>query len=640
MHDAALLAVHHRERKRPGLLVFAFLGQLNQLAEPVVDHLDQGLILFGVRPQELGIVGLQLGRQVRVADLQTDGQPPVTLQRATLVAALQRFVTLRLGRPEDVAQLDRSAPLHFLHRRRQLGRRDAAVLFAKIVTRSRLFPVAALARDFDRFPTGQIGRTFAIVARCLTLVRTVDSDCGASLAADFVFGGTGAAILVARFYALVAATRQWHGARKTTAEGTLVARDGFTLFVFAVAMLRRENHTRWTVRFGVAVVEDRMSATVLPRARLITGRFARPARHRWEDYGRTTFARQLVERNPMTGAAGTTVTRFVTAMPAASQRLRAGFRTNVVIIDTTFLVTLVLGAASHACATFLTASIVGSTLQLSAFHLLIHMTASTFDQGRFVTRRTFVQMASSRANVVCAGTSTSQLLSANGLTNRNRIQATFAFALHDGLLPARTRRDQLSRESTISTGTCVAQFGAVVILTIQRSAANLLAAKPCIVQIGHRTGDLLLLLSTVTLMFQALFTLCATVGVTLLLAGVNSAIQRLPTGRFTYDVVFLAALHRLRGSSTATTALDHRLTGWTRSRVAQKRARMVAQFLSPAQFPTGVSHVASVILGILLLAAEAIIFPGNLFGYVLTSRASPTVVRERRVCPLGGTVQM
>lgn len=89
VHHVALLAVHHREGEGTRLLVFAFLGQLNQLAQPVVDHLDQGRVLFGVRPQELGVVGLQLGRQVRVADLQSDGEPAVALQRAALVVAFQ-----------------------------------------------------------------------------------------------------------------------------------------------------------------------------------------------------------------------------------------------------------------------------------------------------------------------------------------------------------------------------------------------------------------------------------------------------------------------------------------------------------------------------------------------------------------------
>lgn len=315
MYHAALLAVHHRERKRPRLLVFAFLGQLHQLAEPVVDHLDQGRILLGVRSQELGVVGLQLGRKVRVANLQTDGQPPVAFQRAALVVALQGFITLRLRRSQNVTQFDGTASLHFLHRRRQLGRRDSAVLFAKIVTRSRLLPVATLARDLDRFPAGQIRWTFPIVAGCLTLVDAINAGRGATLATDFTVGG--ASVLVTRFDALVAAARKWFGARESTAEGRLIAGNRFTLFVFSVTGLGGEDHTRWTVRFRVAVVEDRMGATVLPGAGFITGRFTRSARHRREDYGRSTLARQLVERNSMAGAAGTTVTRFVTAMSTA-----------------------------------------------------------------------------------------------------------------------------------------------------------------------------------------------------------------------------------------------------------------------------------------------------------------------------------
>lgn len=315
----ALLAVHHGEGKRARLLVLAFLGQFDQFAQPVVDHLDQGGILFGVRPQELGIVGLQLGRQIRVADLQADRESAVALQRAALVAAFKGFVTLRLSGPKDVAQLDRSAALHFLHRRGQLGRGDATVLLAEIVTRSHLLPVAALARYLDHLPAGQVRRAVAVVARCLALVSAGCARCGATLTAHFLRGL--ASVFVTRFDARVAATRKWFCARQATAEGALVAGDGFALFMFAVAVLGGEYDARRTVWFGVTVVKDRVGARMLARTGLITRWFARSAWHRWEDDGRTALAGQFVEGNPMAGAARASMARLVAAMPSAGEGL-------------------------------------------------------------------------------------------------------------------------------------------------------------------------------------------------------------------------------------------------------------------------------------------------------------------------------
>lgn len=76
VHDATLLPVHHRERV--AARVFALLGQFHQFGELLVDHLDQSGILLGKGLEEVRIVGLQLGRQVRVADLESDGEPTVT----------------------------------------------------------------------------------------------------------------------------------------------------------------------------------------------------------------------------------------------------------------------------------------------------------------------------------------------------------------------------------------------------------------------------------------------------------------------------------------------------------------------------------------------------------------------------------
>lgn len=419
--------------------MFAFFGQLHQLAQPVVDHLDQRGVLFGVRAQELGIVGLQLGREVRIADLEADRETAIAFQHAALLVALQGLITLRFPRPEDIAQLDRTTALHFLHRRSQLGRRNTAVLFAKIVTRPHLFPIATLTGDLDHLPAGQILWTFPVVTGCLALVDAVCADCGATLAANFGLGL--ADILVARFDALVAVARKRFGARQATAEGAQVAGDGFALFVLAVAVLGGKDDARGTVGFGVTVVEDGVGARVLSGAGFITGWFARSARHRREDYGSATLAGQFVEGDAVAGAAGAPVTGLVAAMPAAGKGLVARLWTDVIVVDAAFLVAFVLGAATQAGAALFAASVVGSGLQLFAFDLLVHVAAATFDGCGFVARRTLVQVAFGVANVVRSGTSAGQLLAADGFTGRDGVQAAFAFSLDDGLLSARTGCD-------------------------------------------------------------------------------------------------------------------------------------------------------------------------------------------------------
>lgn len=136
------------------------------------------------------------------------------------------------------------------------------------------------------------------------------------MAAYFVVGRL-AGVLVARFDALVAVAGKWFGAGQATAEGALVAGDGFALFVFAVAVLGGEDDTRGTVGFGVTVVEDRMGAWVLTGAGFITVRFARSARHRREDDGCTALAGQFVERDAMTGVARAPMAGLVATVPAA-----------------------------------------------------------------------------------------------------------------------------------------------------------------------------------------------------------------------------------------------------------------------------------------------------------------------------------
>lgn len=312
----------------------------------------------------------------------------------------------------------------------------------------------------------------------------------------------------------------------------------------------------------------------------------------------------------------------------------------MVVVDAAFLVAFVLGATSHPRAALLAARIVRSRLQLFALDLLIHVTAAALDHGSLVARRTLVRMTFGGAHVVSARTSAGQLLAAGGFARRYWIQTAFAFTLDDGLFATRARRNEGWREDAISAGTCVTYLGAGVIVTAQLGSANSLAAESGVVQIGHRTDDLLLLLATVTLVFQGFLTLATITNVALLLARVNPAVERPRTDCLARNVILLAALQRFRRTATPTATLNHRLARRTRPRMAEQRARVLAQVLPAARFSARMCHVTAVVLRVLLLATEAEILARNSLGHVLTGGTTPTVVRLGRIRPLGGAAQV
>lgn len=385
-----------------------------------MDHLDQGGILFGVGFQEIGIIGLQLGRQVRVANLEADCEAAVAFQCAAFVTAFQGLITFRLARAQDVTQFDRSAALHLLHGRRQLGGSKPTVVLAKIVASSHLLPVATLAGNLDHFLARQIRWTFTVVAGGLALMRAGRPRGGAVLLAEFPFGE--AFVFVARFDALVPSAGQWFGAGQSAAERGLEARDGFSLFVPAVAVLGGQHDTGGTFGVRVAVVHDRMRAGVPSGAGFVAGRALRSARHWWIGDTGSTFAGQFVERNAVARLTGTFVAGLVAPVTTAGQHLRAGLRADVVVVDAAFLVALVLGAAAHPSAAFLAAGIVGTGLEELALDLLVHVATTTLDQGGFVARRTLSQVAPGVANVVGTRSTARKLLSTDGLANRDGIQ--------------------------------------------------------------------------------------------------------------------------------------------------------------------------------------------------------------------------
>lgn len=171
--------------------------------------------------------------------------------------------------------------------------------------------------------------------------------------------------------------------------------------------------------------------------------------------------------------------------------------------------------------------------------------------------------------------------------------------------------------------------GTVVILAVQLGSADFLAAKSGVIQVGHSAGDLFLLFATVTFVFQRFFTLLTVAHVALLLARVYSTVKRFRAGRFTRDVVFLAALQWFCHSTTPAAALDYRLARRTRTGMTEQRTRMLAKILAPTKLTTRVSNITPVVLRILLLATETEILPRNLLRNVLTGRTAPSVIRQR-----------
>lgn len=88
VHQLTLLAIHAWKRVTPRLLL-ALLGQLNQIAECLVDTLCQLWIPLGKAACKLRVLGERLELRLRIARLQTNGQTTIALQQTALVIAVQ-----------------------------------------------------------------------------------------------------------------------------------------------------------------------------------------------------------------------------------------------------------------------------------------------------------------------------------------------------------------------------------------------------------------------------------------------------------------------------------------------------------------------------------------------------------------------
>lgn len=183
-------------------------------------------------------------------------------------------------------------------------------------------------------------------------------------------------------------------------------------------------------------------------------------------------------------------------------------------------------------------------------------------------------------------------------------------------------------------------FSAVVIFTIELCVANLSTNEASVVQIVDCAWNSLFLFPAMATVLQSVLAFGTQIGVTFLLTSVDSTVQRSSARGIANNFILLAALHRFGGPSAAAASVYHRLTRWTWPRMTELDTSVLAKLFPAAKLPAGMSHVASIILRILFLSAEAIVLPWNLLRHILARRTAPPLVGFRTTCPLGRTSQM
>lgn len=93
MHQLTLLSIHCGKRMTSRLL-FALLGQLDQIGEGFIDALGQHRIAFGKAAQELRVLCQRLELRLRITRLQANSQATITLQQTTLIIAVQAKINI------------------------------------------------------------------------------------------------------------------------------------------------------------------------------------------------------------------------------------------------------------------------------------------------------------------------------------------------------------------------------------------------------------------------------------------------------------------------------------------------------------------------------------------------------------------
>lgn len=213
-------------------------------------------------------------------------QSLIPLEQLAFVVAFQRFVAALLDGPQNLTQFNGAAILDVHHGSCELRIRDSPEFARQIVTNPRLFPVAALAGDFDIFLANDVG-TLAIVARCATLVPAIQTSAIATLLANIAVLQT-RFFLVTDFKALVTPANETFAAGHAAREGFLVAGNRFTLLVLSITILCRLNHAGRALGGRVTVVQDGMRARMTSGAGFFARGLLRAARNgRVNDVGAT-----------------------------------------------------------------------------------------------------------------------------------------------------------------------------------------------------------------------------------------------------------------------------------------------------------------------------------------------------------------
>lgn len=476
------------------------------------------------------------------------------------------------------------------------------------MTHSILLPHATLAHHLDRLLAHGLW-TVAVMTRGHAFVPANRPGFHTTLSTHLPC--CHAIALVARLYTLVLSAGQLLVARHSAAETLLAARNRPSLLVKSVAHLGRLQHTRRTNSGCVAVVEHGMGTGVTAGARLIAAWLFRATRNGRINHLSSALALQLVEGHSMTLQTMSRMTRPLALMLATAQGGRTGQWTNMIYVDATLQVALVLSATSLLRALLLAPRIIGPRSQLFAFHHLIHLPATTLDRRRLLTRRTRAQVALADAPMRTRGNATAQDLVANGLAQGNLIQAGLSLAGQNRLLPARTSFDAIRLQVARTTLLRMAKAQALVVLAVQLPVAWTRTRELHRLQVLSSTGHSFRLPAAVALVLQRLIAGITRAGVALLGAPVQATVAHFIAESVACDRLLLRTNHRLGRRSTATVSGHRGLTRWTGTRMTEQRTRVSAVGLPFAYISATVCDIVPVVLRILLFAAEAHVVVGD-----------------------------